>query len=209
MLPSVRVAIADPHPAMREGITSYLKREATDTEVVVSVPTGADLQARASNIDVVLLDLCLSDDDALTYVPALQDGGARVLIYTAEDRLVPLRRAIEAGAAGVLLKTDPLETLPTAIADVIAGEFVCSPALAHALLDDGPVMPNLSERQIQVLRAIDEGLDRRATARVLGISEGVVKTHLARIREKYQQHGIEPGNSHHLTHLASADGYLR
>lgn len=205
----IQVAVIDRIPAVREGVASYLRRASACAEVALSAESFADWGRRLSSMDVVLVDLCLNDDQALALIPELQDGGARVLVHTAEERVVPLRRAVEAGASGVLLKTDPLAGLPAAIADVMAGEFVCSPALAHALLDDGPVVPGLSRRQIQVLRAIDEGLDRRATARVLGVSEGVVKTHLARIREKYQQHGIEPGNSHHLTRLASADGYLR
>lgn len=208
MLPRIRVAVVDPYPAVREGLSSYLSRAADDIDVVASVATLAELPRRTT-VDIVLLELCLNDDDALGLIAELQHGGGRVLVYTAEERVVPLRRAVEAGASGVLLKRDDLTALPSAIADVVGGEFVCPTALARALLDDGPVVPNLSERQIQVLRAIDEGLDRRATARVLGISEGVVKTHLARIREKYQQHGVEPGNSHHLLRLASEDGYVR
>lgn len=144
-----------------------------------------------------------------TRIAELTACDAIVLVYTTEERPVPLRRAVEAGASGVLLEADPLEAVVAAVRASVAGEFVCSGPLAHALLADTSRVAELSERQVQVLEALDEGLGYRAAGRSLGISEGVVKTHLARIREKYRYSGVEPGNSHHLTRLAFDDGYLR
>jgi DNA-directed RNA polymerase specialized sigma24 family protein len=68
---------------------------------------------------------------------------------------------------------------------------------------------DLSEQQRQVLQCIDEGLDYRATARVMNISDNTVKEYLARIRDKYREQGHTPGNSHHLTKLAYDEGHLR
>ncbi|MBM7516705.1 response regulator [Nocardioides nitrophenolicus] len=201
-----RLALVDPHPALRHGIECHLRRTSSTVVVTASVPSVEGLVRQGGEQDVALLDAC-PHDDALRALAELRERGVRVLLYTAEERVVPLRRAVEAGAAGVLLKRDPLALLSAAVEDVAGGDFVCSATLAPALLN--PAVPALSARQVQVLRAIDQGLDRRAVGRLLRISDGAVKTYLARVREKYQQHGHQPGNSHHLIHLASVDGYVR
>lgn len=90
-----------------------------------------------------------------------------------------------------------------------AGDFVCSGPLAHALLRGEAVVADLSPRQVEVLELLDEGLTRHEVARALAISAKSVGTQLTRIRDKYRSHGVEPGNSHHLTRLAFDDGYLR
>ncbi|MFT4188756.1 MAG: response regulator transcription factor [Aeromicrobium sp.] len=204
----ITVATIDNHPVVREGLAEHLQRNDPEIQVVSSATTVEEYLDGEHRADVVLLDLLLSEGDSLGHIPALLDTGALVLMYTTEERAVPLRRAVAAGASGVLLKSDPLRTVVTAIHQAADGEFCVSGPLANALLTDPQIVANLSERQVQVLRAIDEGLDYRATARVLGVSEGVVKTHLTRIREKYRSVGIKVGNSHHLTRLATDDGYL-
>lgn len=206
----IRVAAIDNHQVVLEGVNLFLSRH-DDITVVggfadVDELLGAGAPAKA---DVVLLDLLLADGDSTTRIPDLVATGAAVLVYTSVERPVPLRRAVEAGASGVLLKGDPMHAVVEAVRGAAAGEFCCSGPLAHALLQDDAVLAQLSERQIEVLRALDEGLGYRAVARQLDVTEGVVKTHLARVREKYRARGIEPGNSHHLTRLASQDGYLR
>lgn len=205
---AITVATIDNHAVVRDGLT-FRVNACEDLSMVASVASVEEYAAAGVSADVVLLDLLLADGDSTGHIPTLTGAGSRVLLYTTEERPVPLRRAVEAGATGVVLKSDPVEAVPVAIRDAMAGEFCCSGPLAHALLHNEAAVADLSERQVEVLQALDEGLDYRATARSLGISEGVVKTHLARVREKYRSRGLDPGNAHHLTKLASDEGYLR
>lgn len=205
----IRLAVIDNHDVVRAGIAALLADSAPDIELVHS---AGDVRACLGGhvmADVVLLDLLLDDGTSHDAIPQLVQLGARVLVYTTEERPVPLRRAVALGAQGVLLKSDPLRTVVTGVRMAMAGEFCCSGPLAHALVTDDSLAVDLSEQQRQVLQCLDEGLDYRATGRVLGISEGTVKTYLARIREKYRASGLEPGNSHHLTRSAFDQGHLR
>ncbi len=204
----IRVATIDDHEVVREGIGARIAATAPDLMVVAS--TGGVEEYAASGVvaDVVLLDLRLSRGDSLDAIPGLVAAGARVLMHTTEDRPVPLRRAIERGASGLLLKSDPLDTVVDGVRRVAAGEFYCSGALAHALLTDRSAVADLSPRQVEILEALADGLDYRGVSALIGASEAAVKTHLGRIRDKFRTIGIEPGNSHHLTRIAKDQGHL-
>ncbi len=202
------IACVDNHAVVRAGIVTHLREALPEARVVASTATVDALLSDWPQPDVVLLDLLLAGGVATPAIPELVRLGARVLLYTAEERPAPLRKAVAAGAHGVLLKSDPLETVAVSVRRVAAGEFCVSGPLAHALLTDERLIVDLSEQQVQVLRCIDEGLDYRSTARVLGVSETTVKTYLARIREKYCAAGYESGNSHLLTRYAVDQGHL-
>ena len=204
---AVTVAIVDDHEIVREGVEQYLKRSGADVDVIGTASSPADLPEGIVP-DVVILDLVLRDGQSLDDVPALVEHGSRVLLYTSEERPVPLRRAVDLGVSGVLLKGDPLTTITDGIATAMDGQFYVSGPLAHALITDDDLVSDLSEQQRQVLQCIDEGLDYRATARVMNISSNTVKEYLARIRDKYRERGLHPGNSHHLTRLAYEEGHL-
>lgn len=205
----IRLACVDNHVVVREGVQAHLRRSAPEVEVVSSTDTVEELLASRVAVDVVLLDLLLRDEVSTPWIPRLLETGARVVVYTTEERPVPLRDAMRAGAQGVLLKSDPLPTLTDGIRMAARGEFCVSGPLAHALVTDESLVVELSEQQRQVLQCLDEGLDYRAIGRVMGISEGTVKTYLARIREKFRSSGLPAGNSHHLTKHAQQQGHLR
>jgi len=204
---AVTLAIVDDHEIVRAGVELYLQRARPDVRIVASVSTVADLPADAAPA-LVILDLVLRDGQSLDEIPALIERGSRVLLYTSEERPVPLRRAVDLGVSGVLLKGDPMATIDEGLTLALAGQFYVSGPLAHALVTDPDVVSDLSEQQRQVLQCIDEGLDYRATARVMNISANTVKEYLARIRDKYRERGLYPGNSHHLTRLAHEEGHL-
>ena len=203
------LATIDNHPVVRAGVEAHIRQVAADIEVVASVDSVEEFLDSGVSAQVVLLDLLLRDGPSTASIPALLATGARVLVYTTEERPVPLREAMTTGASGVLLKNDPLHTVVDGIHMAMAGEFCCSGPMAHALITDDSLVVELSEQQRQVLQCLDEGLDYRATGRVMGISEGTVKTYLSRIREKYRAFGVEPGNSHHLTKQAFEQGHIR
>lgn len=205
----IRVATVDNHEVVREGVAARIEREAADIAIVASVPSVDELLTAAADADVVLLDLWLDDSDSLDSIPALVAAGSRVLLYTTEQRPVRLRKAVEHGACGLLLKRDPLSTIINGIHAAAAGDFYCSGTLAHALLTDETAVADLSPRQVEILEALADGLDYRAAAAFTGSSEAAVKTHLARIREKFRGIGIEPGNAHHLTRIAKDQGHIK
>lgn len=204
---TIRVGTIDDHEIVRDGVAARIAEAAPDITVVASVESVEQFSALGVVADVVLLDLMLATGSALGEIPGLVDLGVRVLLYTTEERPVPLRNAVALGVSGVLLKSDPPATMVEAIRHAVAGEFACSGSTAHALLNSGSVA-RLSPRQVEILRALDQGMDYRQVAKHVGCSEGAVKTHLQRIREKFRNIGVEPGNSHHLTHLATQQGHL-
>lgn len=206
---SVAVATIDNHEVVREGVAARLQRE-PDLDVVASVRSVEDYRAAAVDrpADVVVLDLWLDEGDATDEIPDLAATGVKVLVCTTEQRPVRLRKAVENGATGVVLKRDPLEKLITGIRHSAAGEFSCSSSLAHALLTAEGLVVELSPRQLEILEAVARGLDHRAVAASVGVSEAVVRTHLVRVRDKFRALGVEPGNAHDLTRLATEQGHL-
>lgn len=203
---TIRVATIDNHEIVRDGITTRLTASGAEMQVVASTESVEEYLDLGVRADVVLLDLKLKSGESTAWIPMLTERGERVLLYTTEERPVPLRRAVELGASGILLKSDPPASMVAAVREAAAGEFSCSGPVAHALLTDPTIVAELSERQVEILRALDEGLDYRGTATLLGVSEASVKTHLQRIREKFRRLGIEPGNTHHLTRLTIQQG---
>ena len=204
----IRLATVDNHEVVREGVSSRIAAAAPEIAVVASTGSVEELVALDVEPTVVLLDLWLEEGDSLDHIPALTQR-ARVLLYTTEQRPVPLRAAVALGAGGLSLKSDPLDVVVEGVRQVAAGEFYCSGALAHALLTDERAVAELSERQVEILQALSDGLDYRGVATLFGCSQGAVKTHLARVREKFEAIGHWPGNSHHLTRLATEQGYLQ
>lgn len=208
--PLVRVAAIDDHAVVREGIELSLARRAPDLRLVASVDDVETFLTLGVTADVLLLDLGLADGSSAPSIPRLTATGAKVLVYTTQEKPVPLRAAVAYGACGVLLKSDPPETLVAAVRGAARGEFCCSGPLAHALLNDPGLVAELSPRQVEILRALDEGLTYRQVAASYGAAKDAasVKTHLARIREKFRALGLEPGNTHHLAWLAQQQGHL-
>jgi len=204
----IRLAVVDNHEVVREGVAARISAAAPEIEVVASTETVEELLALQVEPTVVLLDLWLEEGDSLRHVPTLVEH-ARVLLYTTEQRPVPLRAAVALGAGGLSLKSDPLDSVVEGVRQLAAGEFFCSGALAHALLTDDRAVAELSERQVEILQALSDGLDYRGVATLLECSQGAVKTHLTRVRDKFEAIGLHPGNSHHLTRLATEQGYLQ
>lgn len=206
----IRVAAMDNHPIVLEGVGAALARSAPDMELV-AIADSCDglLGGPGAQADVVLLDLKMPGQaPAHETVTRLVERGIVVLLFTAEERPMPVRRAIQAGAAGLVLKVDPIETIAQAIRDAHVGRLACSGPLAAMLLTDESLGTRLSERQIEILRAVSRGLPYRLVAKDLGIAEATVREHLSRAAHAYREGGIETGNVHGLITQARADGHL-
>ncbi|WP_432162027.1 response regulator [Streptomyces tendae] len=176
----VRVLLAEDQGMMRGALALLLGLE-DDIEVVAQVAAGDEIvpAALAHRPDVALLDIelpGLSGLDAAAELRA-QTPDCRVLILTTFGRPGYLRRAMEAGAAGFLVKDGPVEELAGAIRRVLAGETVVDPALAAAALSAGP--SPLTARECDVLRASADGATVADIAGALHLSESTVRNYLS------------------------------
>ncbi|MFE4366818.1 response regulator [Streptomyces sp. NPDC056835] len=176
----VRVLLAEDQGMMRGALALLLGMEA-DIEVVAQVGRGDAIveAALASRPDVALLDIELPGLSGLDAAVELRDEvpDCRVLILTTFGRPGYLRRAMEAGAAGFLVKDGPVEELAAAIRRVLTGETVVDPALAAAALSAGP--SPLTARERDVLNAAVDGATVADIAERLRLSESTVRNYLS------------------------------
>lgn len=177
---TIRVLIAEDQAMVRGALASLLALE-DDIEVVAEVGRGDAALDRARTLrpDVALLDIEMPGLDGLAVAAAITGElpGTRTLILTTFGRPGYLRRAIDGGAAGFLLKDAPATELADAIRTVHAGGRVIDPALAAAAIADG-VSP-LTEREHDVLAAARNQATAAEIAAALHLSEGTVRNYLS------------------------------
>jgi two-component system, NarL family, response regulator DesR len=177
---TVRLLLADDQELIRSALAVMLDLE-DDFEVVASVGRGDEVvpAARAHQPDVALLDIEMPGIDGLTAAAVLAQEvpSCRSLILTTFGRPGYLRRAMESGAFGFVVKDAPPEQLADAIRRVAAGERVVDPALAAATLANG--LSPLTARERDVLVAARPGATVAEIAHRLFLSEGTVRNYLS------------------------------
>lgn len=185
----IRLLLADDHPVVRAGLRAVLETEA-GIAVVAEAPTAEDAVARAAqgDIDVVLMDLQfgkgMNGAEATAAITA-RPRAPRVLIVTTYDTDADTLRAIEAGATGYLLKDAPPEDLAAAVRTAAAGRTTLAPTVADRLMNRLRTPgTTLTRRETEVLALVAEGLSNQAIGNRLHLTEGTVKSHLARIYVK-------------------------
>lgn len=188
----IRVLVADDHPIVRSGIVGLLDA-ADDIEVVGEAATGREAvdRARALRPDLVLMDLRMPELDGTEATAAIVEElpGTRILILTTYESDDHILGAIEAGAAGYLLKAAPSEEIVAGVRAVIGGETVLAPSIAATLVKrmrrtENATSVSLSPRELDVLRLVAAGRSNPQIARELFIGEATVKTHLLHAYEK-------------------------
>jgi two-component system, NarL family, response regulator LiaR len=185
----IRILIADDHPIVREGLRGVLSGK-SGFEVIGEAEDGVEavLQATSLKPDVVIMDLEMprkNGYDAL--VEILQAvPSTRVLILTSFSKDQKINACLEAGAMGCLLKDSSPQELFRAIRDVHRGEVALHPAIARGLLKPQPARSpdDLTEREIDVLRLIAQGLTNQEIADNLVISVPTVRTHINHLLSK-------------------------
>ncbi len=190
---SIRLLLADDHPIVRAGLRAVLETE-PGLVVVAEAATAEAAVARAAegDVDVVLMDLRfgagMTGAEATAAITA-RPGAPRVLIVTTYDTDADTLSAIEAGATGYLLKDAPPEDLAAAVRTAAAGRTTLAPTVANRLMNRMR-MPTISLtlREIEVLGLVADGLSNRAIAERLHLTEGTVKSHLAR---SYTKLGVD------------------
>jgi two-component system, NarL family, response regulator DesR len=176
----IRVLLAEDQAMVRGALASLLRLE-DDIDVVAEVGRGDEVleAARAAAPDVALLDIGLPGIDGLAVAEALRDElpSVRVVMLTTFNRPGYLRRAMEAGAAGFLLKDAPSDELARAIRRAVRGERVVDPGLAAAALSEGP--SPLTPREHDVLAAARQYATVSDIASALHLSAGTVRNYLS------------------------------
>lgn len=185
----ITVLLVDDHPVVRAGLRSLFEHN-HEVDVVGEAATGEEAITISEHLhpDVVLCDLRLGpgiDGVATTAALRAQDPAPAVIILTTFDRDVEIIRAIEAGAAGYLLKDVSPDTIVTSLREAAAGGMVLAPEMAQRVVE-GRRNPSLrlTERELEVLRLLDQGASNREIARTLFVTEATVKTHLVHLFSK-------------------------
>jgi len=177
---TIRLLLADDQALVRGALSALLGLE-RDLEVVAEVGSGDQVVAAAleHRPDVALLDVEMPGIDGIAAAALLRDAApdVRVLIVTTFGRPGYLRRALQAGAAGFVVKDTPAAQLADAVRRVHAGLRVVDPVLATDSLVAGE--SPLTPRETEVLRAARDGSPAAAIARRLFLSEGTVRNHLS------------------------------
>jgi DNA-binding NarL/FixJ family response regulator len=189
---AIRVLIVDDHPVVRDGLRGMFDRSDNVT-VVGEAADGREAVDRAIALepDVILMDLRMPGTDGVTAIRELAARGvaSKVLVLTTYDTDSDVLPAIEAGAAGYLLKDASPADLQRAIRTAHEGGTVLAPSVASLLMAQvrkpaaaGP----LSDRELEVLALIAKGRNNREAAAELFISEATVKTHLMHVYAKLE-----------------------
>ena len=177
---SVRVLLAEDQAMVRGALSALLSLE-EDIEIVAEASRGDEVLPAALDTfpDVALLDIEMPGGDGLSAAAALRERlpSCRVIILTTFGRAGYLKRAMESGALGFLLKDAPAAELASAIRRVMEGERVVDPGLAAAALSEGE--NPLTERERDVLRASANGATIEDVAARLHLSAGTVRNYLS------------------------------
>ena len=193
----IRVLIVDDHAVVREGLRTFLELQ-DGIEVVGEAADGEQAVARATELepDVILMDLVMPRRDGIGAMRALREreSASRVIVLTSfldDERLMP---ALQAGAAGYLLKDVEPAELARAVRSACADEALIDPTVAARLLRtlssrEGAVGANdgvehLTRREREVLELIALGHSNKRIALELGVAEKTVKTHVGHLLAK-------------------------
>jgi two-component system response regulator DesR len=200
----IRVLLAEDQAMVRGALSALLGLE-EDIEVVAEVGRGDEVvaAARTTRPDVALLDIEMPGGGGLPAAQALREclPSCRVVILTTFGRSGYLRRAMESGAVGFLLKDAPADDLPVAIRRVMQGERAIDPELALAALSEGS--NPLTNREREVLSASLFGASLADIAAHLFLSEGTVRNHLSIAMQK-----LGAQNRMEAARLAEQKGWL-
>jgi DNA-binding NarL/FixJ family response regulator len=201
------VLLVDDHPVVRSGLRAVL--ESDSVHVVGEAATGEEAVALAAHLhpDVVLCDLRLGAGiDGVQTTAALRalEPAPAVLILTTFDRDAEILGAIEAGAAGYLLKDVAPDVIIEGILRAAGGDMFLAPDLADRVLKGmrNP-LPKLTEREVEVLRLLATGASNKEMARTLFVTEATVKSHIAHIFTK-----LNVDSRSRAIHLAQETGLI-
>jgi NarL family two-component system response regulator LiaR len=194
MTETIRVLIADDHPVVREGLRGLLEIQ-PNLELVGEAIEGVEAVEKASSLrpDVILLDMVMPRKDGVQAIAEIKQENpeARILVLTSFSEGEKALPAIKAGALGYLLKDSAPHELLQAISNVYQGQVSLHPAIARLLVEElsqpsdlPPAEEPLTEREVEVLQLIAQGLSNQEIADILVVGERTVSTHVSNILDK-------------------------
>ncbi|GAA4743802.1 helix-turn-helix transcriptional regulator [Gordonia alkaliphila] len=204
-----RIGFVEDHQSMVLGVGAMFA-DRPELELVASSDTVPGLLTQQPELDLVLLDLRLSDGSSPTAnIEALHAAGHSVLVYTCAENPYLVRLAAKAGVLGIVRKSAPVELALDAIVAAADGEAVVTTEWAAAV-DGDPDLDavNLSPRQQEVLALYASGEKADRVARLTGLSTETVNDYVRRIRSKYAAAGRPAGTKVDLYQRAVEDGFL-
>jgi len=192
----IRIVLADDHPIVREGLCAVLETQA-DFEVVAEAINGEEAMAFVLRLDpnILLLDLEMPLLDGVEVIRRLRIAragettkhGPRIIVFTAFDNDERIIHALQLGADGYLLKGAPRDAIFTAIRTTFEGGSLLQPLVASKLLRPAEAATPtelLTERELEVLRLLAQGMPNKEIASTLVISERTAKFHVSSIMGK-------------------------
>ena len=199
----IRVLIVDDHALFRRGLMLVLESE-PGIEVVGEAEDGTDALAKAEATapDVVLMDVRMPKMSGIEATKAVAAAlpTSKIIMLTVSDEEDDLYEAIKAGAAGYLLKEISIEEVADAVRAVVQGQTLISPSMASKLITEFQTLsrlaadrsqvpvPKLTDRELEVLKLVAQGMTNREVADQLYIAENTVKNHVRNILEKLHLH---------------------
>ncbi len=191
----IRILVADDHAIVLEGLNSLINTQA-DMEIVGHARDGVEVVLKASTLkpDVILLDLVMPGKDGIQVISELRREAprARVLVLTGFAENYRVFQAIRAGATGYLLKETAPNAILEAIRTVYEGKAVLDPTVAFRVVrnlndrwnDQWPAGEALTERELEVVKLVAQGLSNQEIAEVLEVSERTIGSHVSHILDK-------------------------
>src|SRR5213594_2353387 len=198
----LRLMVADDHALFRRGLQMVLEAE-PDIDLIGESSDGVEAVERSQELmpDVILMDVRMPKRSGIEAASQIKDllPHVKILMLTISDEEADLYDAIKAGASGYLLKEIPIEEVADAIRSVWSGQSRISPSMASKLLSEFAAMSQrsgdpkqvgakLTDREMQVLRLVAQGLNNKDIAEQLFISENTVKNHIRNILDKLHLH---------------------
>lgn len=183
---TVKILFADDHQIVREGLMRLIERE-SDLKIIAETDNGTDAVRLALQLrpDVTILDLRMPGlDGASAAVEILKRAPeSKIVLLTSFTTAADIKRAINAGALGAVIKDCPCEMLIDAIRSVANGEKFVSQEIAN-IMEEAKRLPALSPRQKDILRLVAKGFNNDEIASRIGITRHGVKAHLAIVFER-------------------------
>jgi DNA-binding NarL/FixJ family response regulator len=183
---TVKILFADDHQIVREGLMRLIERE-SDLKIIAETDNGTDAVRLALQLrpDVTILDLRMPGlDGASAAVEILKRAPeSKIVLLTSFTTAADIKRALNAGALGAVIKDCPCEMLIEAIRSVANGEKFVSQEIAN-IMEEAKRLPALSPRQKDILRLVAKGFNNDEIASRIGITRHGVKAHLAIVFER-------------------------